>query len=73
MAKEKNTENKKPVRTKKFDINGKFIHIKVGNEKKPATDDDIASVEEKINDVIEANGLSCIVFVTHHGVEVSVY
>jgi len=70
--KSKKTKSKETEITK-FDIEGKFIHIKVGNEVKPAEDKDVASIEEKVTEIIEENNIKCIVFVTHHAVEVKVY
>lgn len=63
----------KNIKINDFLIEGRFIHIKVGNELRPATDQDIASVEEKISEIIESNKIKCIVFVTHHAVDIHVY
>jgi hypothetical protein len=85
MAKEKEVKPKsksktvKPIKKSKdikisdFIIDGHFIHIKVGNEMRPASDSDIKETEEKISDIIEENKIKCIVFVTHHAVEINVY
>ena len=56
----------------KFDIEGRFIHIKVGNDNFPADDKAISSIEEKITDIIEQNNIKCIVFVTHHAVDIKI-
>ena len=70
---EKNIKDKK---TKKKDIfnslQGRFIHIKVGNESKPATDNDIAELQNKFDKYMEDNNIDCIAFVTHHAVEIAV-
>ena len=63
----------KDVKVSDFLIDGRFIHIKVGNEMRPASDSDIKETEEKISDIIEENKIKCIVFVTHHAVEINVY
>jgi hypothetical protein len=80
MAKEeKKPKTVKPIKKQKdikvsdFLIDGKFIHIKVGNEMRPATDQDIAETEEKITEIIDSNKIKCIVFVTHHAVDINVY
>ena len=66
-------EEVKEEEIKKYLIEGKFIHIKVGNEARPASGQDIAETEEKITEIIESNKINCIVFVTHHAVEINVY
>jgi hypothetical protein len=63
----------KEIKVNNFTINGNFVHIKVGNEILPASDNEIASIEEKISEIIESNNIECIVFVTHHAVEINVY
>jgi len=64
---------KKEIKTKltKFDIEGKLIHISVGDNIKPATDKDIQEIEKKIQDIVP-DEVNCIVFVTHHGVKITV-
>jgi len=69
----KSIKKPKDVKAKKFVIDGHFVHIKVGNELKPAEDKDILAVEEKITDIIKDNKINCIVFVTHHAVDIHVY
>jgi len=82
MAKEEKvvkSKSVKPIKKSKdikindFLIDGHFIHIKVGNELRPASDSDIAETEEKITEIIESNKIKCIVFVTHHAVDIHVY
>ena len=63
----------KDIELNKFVIDGHFVHIKVGNEMKPADTSDIQAIEEKITTIIDANNINCIVFVTHHAVDINVY
>lgn len=55
-----------------FDVEGKMIHIKVGTHDRPATDEDVSAIEEKIVDLFNNNNINCLAFVTHHAVEVDV-
>ena len=63
----------KDIKAKSFTIDGKFVHIKVGNEINSASDSEIASIEGKITEIIESNNIECIVFVTHHAVDINVF
>ena len=63
----------KDIKAKSFTIDGKFVHIKVGNEINSASDSEIASIEGKIAEIIESNDIECIVFVTHHAVDINVF
>jgi len=70
-AKKKPAKKEIPVEVIKYDIEGKFIHICVGDNESPASDDDINKVEENIKEVIPED-VNCIIFVTHHAIKVSV-
>lgn len=52
------------------DIEGKFIHIKVGDSGNPANGDVIDEIEKRINKLFDDNNVDCIAFVTHHAVEI---
>lgn len=54
-------------------IEGKFVHVLVGSEKSPATDDDINDIETKLTKLINDNGIKALVFVTHHSVIVNIH
>jgi len=59
------------VTVQKFaDLEGKFLLVKVGNQDRPATDDDIKDIEDKLIGLLEKNNVNCLAFVTHHAVEI---
>ena len=66
----------KKIRKKEKDIfkslQGRFIHIKVGNSTKPAEKTDIDEMQNKFDKYMEQNDIDCIAFVTHHAVEIQV-
>lgn len=49
-----------------------MMHIKVGTDDCPATGADIEAVKDKIQKVIDDKQLPMDIWVTHHGVEVSI-
>lgn len=53
-----------------FNLQGRFVHVTVGNNERPATSDDIQDIQEKLENLAESNGIECLFFVTHHAVEV---
>jgi hypothetical protein len=54
------------------DLEGKFLHIKVGTEKSPASEKEIKDIESKIIKLFEKNNVNCIVFISHHAVDVKI-
>ena len=52
------------------DIEGKFMHIKVGDAENTANGEVIEDIEDKINKLFNDNNVDCIAFVTHHAVEI---
>lgn len=56
----------------KFDIEGKFLLIRVGSKEHPADTDDIENVEEKVRKLLDDYGINCAALVTHHEVDVSI-
>jgi hypothetical protein len=56
--------------TKVFDIEGKFLHIKVGTENSPAIDEQIEEINNKMVKLLTDNNIKCAVLVTHHAVEI---
>lgn len=52
------------------DLDGKLLHVRVGDENKPATNDDIVAMEENLEDLFK--GIDCLVLVTHHAVSVEI-
>lgn len=53
-------------------LQGRFIHIKVGNYDRPATDADIEEIKNKFEEIMKTDNIDCAVFVTHHAVEICV-
>ena len=70
---EKLEKMKKDIEVKAFNITGSFLHVKVGNQERPADKTDIEAVEKSLNEIFAANNVGCIAFVSHHAVEISVY
>ena len=68
----KKKEEELTVRKKEFSIEGRLVHICVGDEQKPANDEDINKIEENIKKAIP-DDIECIIFVTHHAVKVTVF
>ena len=56
-----------------FSVAGKFLHVKVGSEKKPATEDEISGIQSSLSEMFENSGIPCFAFVTHHEVVVDVH
>ena len=59
------------------DLEGKFLHVKVGNDSDPRWRDaefsnaEISKVENNFLDLLEINKINCIVLVTHNAVNIS--
>ena len=54
------------------DIEGKFLHIKVGESAHPATVEQISEIQDKIVSLLEKNNINSLVFVTHHAVSIDI-
>lgn len=55
-----------------LDIEGKFLHIKVGDENSPASTTEINDIENKITKLFNENDIKCVSFVTHHAVNIDI-
>ena len=69
--------NKKPVlnmeiNTTIFDLEGKFLLVKVGNDESPASSEQIDSVRGSLVDLFEKNNINCAAYVTHHLVSMEI-
>lgn len=64
---------KKEINIKKFnDLEGKFLLVKVGDKDRPANNEDIENIKDKLVDFFEKNHINCLAFVTHHAVEMEI-
>jgi hypothetical protein len=54
------------------DIEGKFLLVKVGTIHDPAEDNDINNVEKQLNNIFDEAGVNCLLFVTHHALDIQV-
>ena len=54
------------------DLEGKLIHIKVGDAHSPANDDDIEKIQNKMQKIVDEEDIKCRVLVTHHAVEIKI-
>ena len=69
----KKTNKGKTISITKFeDLEGKFLHVKVGHEDRPATVEDINSIQEQLVALFEKNNVDCLAFVTHHSVSMDI-
>ena len=69
----KETTTPKEVTIQKFeDVEGKFLHVKVGDADRPSTDDDIKLIQEQLTELFDKNNVDCLLFVTHHAMEVKI-
>jgi hypothetical protein len=58
---------------KLFDIEGKFLHIRVGDTQRPIDDKEIQEVTAQIDDLLKNNGVkNCIIYVSHHAIFIDV-
>ena len=73
IVKGKKTTKKTNIKINKFkDIEGKFLLVKVGSKEEPADNDDIKNVQDKLVQLLEQNDINCLVFVTHHNVNIDI-
>ena len=68
----KNSKIKNVTITKFKDLEGQFLHVKVGDAISPATIDQISDIQKKIEDLFEKNNVNCLAFVTHHAVSIDI-
>ena len=54
------------------DLEGKFLHIRVGGPSLPATDEQISDIQNNIIELFEKNNINCLAFVTHHAVTMDI-
>ena len=63
----------KDIKISKFDdLEGKFLHVKVGTENQPATTEQIQEIEKKIVNLFNQSNINCLTFVTHHAVSMEI-
>ena len=53
-------------------LEGKLVLVRVGDDKEEAKDEEIEVVEDKMRELIEGAGIKCLLFVTHHAVDIQV-
>ena len=58
--------------TKFKDLEGQFLHVKVGDANTPAIDDQISDIQKEIVRLFEENNINCVAFVTHHAVSINI-
>ncbi|HUW44000.1 MAG TPA: hypothetical protein VMV95_03520 [Bacillota bacterium] len=78
-SKEDNGKNmrvsvKKDVKIKDLSaIEGRFLFVRVGDDKNPATQEQIDNVKSSLLELFEKNNVNCLTFVTHHAVDVTIF
>ena len=65
-------DSDKNVKTLFPTLEGRMLVVKVGNEELLADDEVITKVEIKLNELLESFGVNCLLFVTHHFVNVEI-
>jgi len=68
----KKKKRKSSTVSKYKDLEGKLLHIRIGDNSKPATSSDIKDIENRFNNLLEENNINCIAFVTHHAVSIDI-
>ena len=54
------------------DLEGKFLHVRVGTDSMPANSNQIKDIQDKIIDLFDKNNINCVAFVTHHAVSMDI-
>ena len=49
-----------------------LIHLRVGNEDRPATHEDVEKAKRDLVEVLKENGIDAAVFATHHAADIHV-
>jgi len=62
----------KKGKKKRWDIDGKFLLVKVGSEAKPASNEDIKNVQQTLSSLFEKNSVECLYYVTHNNVAIEI-
>ena len=68
----KTSKSKKITITKFKDLEGQFLHVKVGDHDRPAKEEDIKSIQNSLINLLEENNVNCLAFVTHHAVDINI-
>lgn len=55
-----------------YGVEGKFLHVKVGDKDRPADQSDIDLITGQMEELLEKYKVRCLVFVTHHAVDINV-
>lgn len=53
-------------------LEGRFLFVRVGDDKNPSTDEQVESITEKLEAMFKDNGVNCLTFVTHHAVDIQI-
>lgn len=64
-------DQSKETKIDTYALEGKFVLVRVGSEENQADDPDIEDVREELESLIEKNNINCLLFVTHHAVDVT--
>jgi predicted ATP-grasp superfamily ATP-dependent carboligase len=66
-------KTKKDVSIKKYaDLEGKFLIVKVGSQENPATQNDINDVQNTLINLLEANGINCLILVSGFDIDMKI-
>jgi len=74
----KSNVNKKEIETLVMeltpcpDLENKFLHIRVGDRDRPATQKELEEVAGQLEELFEKNNIKCLPFVTHHAVSINI-
>ncbi len=53
-------------------LDGKFMHIKIGDKENPASETEIIDMQKKLVKLFEKNNVDCVTLVTHHATEINI-
>lgn len=68
----KTSKSKNITITKYKDLEGKFIHVKVGTPEHPASEPQIKDIQKNIINLFKQNNVNCLAIVTHHAVSMDI-
>ena len=54
------------------DLENKFLLIRVGDNHRPASEEDISDFSDRLEAMFNDNGINCLAFVTHHAVSIEI-
>jgi hypothetical protein len=60
------------IQDQRWVLDGRFLIIKVGTPESPASQEMIDGIQNELSELMEDNEVNCLIWVTHHAVEVQI-